>query len=160
MKWIACATVALLMPAGFAQDRPPDTPPQDAQGAAKPPVRPVLGNDGTPMLVPFRCTAEDIRSAGLACSEESPCPMFLEVSTVEALGNRVLLIGNIHSEAVTLYSFFLTSEDNGHTWQEPIDRIRGAGLDHIELLPPDSAWISGQELFPLPQNPFLLITND
>jgi len=112
------------------------------------------------MMVPYRCTDEDIRLAGLSCAEDAPCPIFLEISSVEALGSQVLLTGNIHSEAVTLYSVLLASEDNGHTWQEPFDRIRGAGLDHIEYLGTESAWISGQELVPLPQNPFLISTTD
>jgi len=135
-----------------------------AQGAATPPAdtpaKALIGNDGTPMLLPFRCTNDDIRSAGLSCSDEAPCPIFLEIASADALGNTILLAGNIHSEAVTLYSVLLSSDDNGHTWQEAYDRIRGAGLDHIEYLGNDTAWISGQELVPLPQNPFLLSTTD
>ena len=123
-------------------------------------TRVVLGNDGTPMLLPFSCSAEDIRWAGLSCSEDAPCPIFLEIATVEVLGNRVLLAGNIHSEAVTLYSLLLASDDNGHTWQEVHERIRGAGLDHIEYVGSGPAWIGGQVLFPLTQDPFLLITRD
>jgi hypothetical protein len=140
--------------ASHAQDRPAN--PQPAANSA----RSVLGNDGTPMLLPFVCTEEDIRWAGLSCSEDAPCPVFLEIATVEVFGNRVLLAGNIHSEAVTLYSVLLASDDNGHTWQELHDRIRGAGLDHIEYLGNSTAWIGGQILFPLTQDPFLLISTD
>ncbi len=112
------------------------------------------------MTLPFRCTDEDIRFAGLSCAEDAPCPIFLEISSAESVGNMVLLSGNIHSEAATLYSVLLSSDDNGHTWQEPIDRIRGAGLDHIEYFGTETAWVSGQELVPLPQNPFLVSTTD
>jgi hypothetical protein len=124
------------------------------------PAAQVLGNDGTPMLLPFRCTDEDIRWSGLSCTEDSPCPMFLELSGVETLGNRVFLMGNIHGEAVTLYSVLLASDDNGHTWLEPHDRIRGAGLDHMESIGNDNAWVSGQVLFPLTHDPFLLTSTD
>ena len=140
-----------------AQERPATTPTSPSPPASS---RPVIGNDGTPMLLPFRCSAEDVRWAGLSCSDDAPCPIFFEISSVEAVGNLLLLTGNIHGESVTLDSVLLASEDNGHTWQEPIDRIRGAGLDHVEYSGSDTAWISGQELFPLPQNPFLISTRD
>jgi hypothetical protein len=148
---IACG----LLQTVFAQPevQNPPQPPSSASNA-------VIGNDGTPMLLPFRCSDEDIRLGGLSCSDDSPCPIFVEISSVEALGNMVLLTGNIHSEAATLYSVLLASDDNGHTWREPIARVRGAGLDHIEFSGTDTAWISGQELVPLPQNPFLLSTTD
>jgi len=144
----------LLVALACAQDVPATSQPAGVS------AKPVIGNDGTPMLLPFRCTNEDIRWAGLSCAEEAPCSIFLEISSVEALGRTILLTGNIHSEAVTLYSVLLSSDDNGHTWQEAYDRIRGAGLDHIEYLGNETAWISGQELVPLPQNPFLLSTTD
>lgn len=152
--WIlAILTAALALPAR-SQDSPAIAQP------ATPPARMVLGNDGTPMQLPFKCSDEDIRWAGLSCSEDAPCSIFLELSTVETMGSRVLLAGNIHSEAVTLYSVLLASDDNGHTWQEVHERIRGAGLDHIEYLGSDTAWIGGQQLFPFTQDPFLLITTD
>lgn len=146
--WLIGLLAAGMAMTSHAQDRPAN------------PEAVVLGNDGTPMLLPFRCTEEDIRWAGLSCSEDAPCSIFLELSTVEVLGNRVLLAGNVHSEAVTLYSVLLASDDNGHNWHEAHERIRGAGLDHIEILGTDTAWIGGQVLFPFSQEPFLLATTD
>src|SRR5690349_16043184 len=58
-----------------------------APAVAPTPPRPVLENNGKPMLVPFRCTDEDIHRAGLSCSEEEPCATFLELSAVAAVGN-------------------------------------------------------------------------
>jgi photosystem II stability/assembly factor-like uncharacterized protein len=149
----AAVLAVLLANPSHAQD-PPAVPrlPQTA--------RVEIGNDGTPMLLPFRCTDEDIRWAGLSCSEDAPCSLFLEITTVEAVGNRLLLAGNIHGDAVTLYSVLLASDDNGHNWQEVHQGIRGAGLDHIEYLGADTAWVSGQVVFPLTQDPFLLVTTD
>jgi photosystem II stability/assembly factor-like uncharacterized protein len=54
----------------------------------------------------------------------------------------------------------LASDDAGKTWREPNERIRAAGLDHIEFIDFQNGWISGELLHPLPRDPFLLITSD
>lgn len=129
--------------------------------AADQPAPPtVFENRGKPMQLPFRCTAEDIRWAGLSCSEEEPCPVFLELSAAASWGDRTVVSGNIHGESVTLYSVLLGSDDGGKTWSEAHQRIRGAALDRIEHLDSGIVWISGEELFPLPRDPFLLYTED
>jgi hypothetical protein len=133
--------------------------PQQAAAPAQP-ASPVLENAGKPMLVLFHCTSEDIQSAGLTCSEDDPCPVYLELSAIEATGSRIFAAGNLHSPAVTLYSILLGSDDGGHTWRETHERIPGAGLDHIQFLDSDTGWVSGQVLHPLPQDPFLLLTTD
>jgi photosystem II stability/assembly factor-like uncharacterized protein len=143
------------IPAG-AQDQPPAgqiIPP------APPPV-PVLLNTGKPMVLPFQCTADDVGSAGFSCSEESPCPVYLELSASAATGNKFYVAGNIHSDAVTLYSVLLGSDDAGHSWREIHQRIRLAGLDHLQFLDQETGWAAGQQLFPLPQDPFVLLTTD
>ena len=92
---------------------------QDPPPAAVPPVvpaaPPVLENTGKPMVAPFHCTEEDIRSAGLGCSEEDPCPVYLELSAVESTGLRIFAAGNIHAATATLYTMLLGSDDNGQT---------------------------------------------
>lgn len=140
-------------------------PPLGAQPAAPAPV--VLENSGKPMLLPFQCTDEDIRAAGLSCSEDEPCGVFLELTAAaRSAGGRIFAAGNIHAEAVTLYSVLLASGDGGQTWTEAYDRIRSAGLDRIQFAGAEKGagsekgWISGEELSPLPQNPFLLVTTD
>jgi hypothetical protein len=135
-------------------------PPQTAPAPPAPAVQPVLENSGKPMLLPFACSEEDIRWAGLSCSEEEPCPIFLELTVANQSGNRILAAGNIHSESVTIYSVLLASDDGGRTWSEAHERIRGSGLDHIQFFDSEIGWVVGQELFPIPQNPFLLITGD
>jgi len=124
------------------------------------PAPPLLENHGSPMQLPFRCTGEDIRWAGLSCSEEEPCPIFLELSAVAHWGERTVVSGNIHGESATLYSVLLASENAGQTWTEAYPRIRGAAIDHIQYLDSGIGWTSGEEQFPLPQNPFLLVTAD
>jgi photosystem II stability/assembly factor-like uncharacterized protein len=131
---------------------------------AAPPVLPpapvVLQNTGKPMVAPFHCTEEDIRSAGLTCSEQDPCPVYLELAAVESTGIRIFAAGNIHSANATLYTILLASEDNGQTWREVHERVRGAGLDHIQFADVETGWTSGLSFAPLPQDPFLLITTD
>ena len=135
--------------ATWAQGQPPANP-----------APPVLENSGKPMLLPFRCTEDDVQWAGLSCSEDEPCPVYLELAAVESAAGRIFAAGNIHALAVTLYSVLLASEDGGHTWREAYQRIRGASLERIQFLGAELGWASGQELSPLPQDPFLLLTSD
>jgi hypothetical protein len=131
----------------------PETPP-----AAK--VIDKLLNTGTPLKVPFQCTNEDMEWAGMSCTEQEPCPVYLELAAVESVGNSIFLAGNIHSSSVTLYSIILASDDGGRTWAEPYDRIRGVDLDHIQFIDFENGWAAGQVLVPVPQDPFFLITTD
>src|SRR5258706_8276882 len=91
----------------------------------------VLENSGKPMAPKFQCTEEDIQSFGLGCTEEEPCPIYLELSAFEPVGNQLFVVGNLHSAANTLYSIVLASSDGGKTWREPFQRIRGASLYRI-----------------------------
>ena len=138
----------------FPQEPPatPATPPPQAP--------PPLENRGRPMVIPYTCSADDLQWAGLSCTEDEPCAIFLELSAADAVGNRILVAGNLHSESVTLYSLLLASDDAGHTWTEAHDRTRGAALDRTQFLDAANGWISGAQLFPIPQNPFLLVTTD
>jgi len=120
----------------------------------------ILENHERPMEVPFQCTEEDMEWAGLSCTEQDPCPAYFELAAAEPSGARIFAAGNIHAESVTLYSVLLESDDGGKTWREVHDRIRGAGLDHIQFADLANGWVSGEELSPLPQDPFVLITTD
>lgn len=112
------------------------------------------------MVVPFTCSEEDIRAAGLSCSEDQPCPVYLELTAADSDSGRTFAIGNIHTEAITLYSILLSSADGGKTWTEPFERIPAAGLDRIQFLDSQNGWITGGILSPLPRDPFFLITGD
>lgn len=141
-----------------AQEPPPATPAPPA-APAPPPVL-VLENSGKPIVLPFQCTLDDVQWAGLSCSEEEPCAVYLELTAVEPAGDRILVAGNIHTTSVTLSSILLATDDAGHSWREVHERIRGAGLDRVQFLDSDLGWTSGQILFPLQQDPFLLVTTD
>ncbi len=126
---------------------------------AQAPVK-TLENTGKPMAVTADCTKADLPSLGLSCSEEEPCPMYLELADVELVGTKLFLAGNIHMNAATLESIVLASEDLGKTWYEPTPRIFGSGLDHIEFVDYEYGWISGQLQQTLPRDPFFLLTDD
>ena len=120
----------------------------------------LLNGSKGPMHVGFRCTDEDLQWAGLTCSDDEPCPIYLELSHIAAIGQKIFVTGNIHSSSNTLYSVFLASEDNGLSWREAVPRIRGGEFDHIQFFNFENGWVSGQMLHPLPGDAFLLLTTD
>ena len=142
---------------GFLAAQAPQAP---QPAPEKPPDKAALIYNGQPLRLGYDCTEEDMQWAGMSCTEEEPCPVYLELSSVEPVGSKIFAAGNIHTADLTLYSVLLASDDAGRTWQEPYDRIRGTNLEHIQFIDFESGWISGQLLVPVPQDPFLLITND
>jgi photosystem II stability/assembly factor-like uncharacterized protein len=119
-----------------------------------------IENTGAPMRVPFQCSEEDIGAFGLICPSEHPCPIYLELAAVGSTSSRIFLTGNLHAESVTLFSILLASEDEGKTWYEPHERIRGAGLEQIQFFDLENGWIGGEQLGGVPRDPFLLVTHD
>src|SRR6185436_10528154 len=73
MRWVWVAPFAILL---AGAQTPPD----------KPAAPPVLENSGKPMAVKFQCTEDDIQAFGLGCSEDEPCPIYLELSGIESVG--------------------------------------------------------------------------
>ena len=80
-----------------------------------------------------KCTDEDIAQGGLSCTEEAPCPVYAELTAVAALGSKIFISGNLHSDSITMYSLLLESDDAGETWTEPIARIRGASFPILKV---------------------------
>jgi hypothetical protein len=113
-----------------------------------------------PVSVAYECPPADVEAFGLNCTEDRPCPVFLELASVEAAGGRVLITGNLHTRDITLFSLLLASEDGGVTWTEPTARMRNAALEQIEFFDPQTGWISGESIDPLARNPFLMMTAD
>ena len=115
----------------------------------------------TPVRVPFECSPEEAEAFGLSCSEDQPCPVFLELaSAAGGPGGRVFVAGNLHTSDTTLFSLLLTSEDGGATWSEPAPRLRNAELEQIEFFDAQIGWVSGESIDPLTRNPFLMMTAD
>jgi hypothetical protein len=119
-----------------------------------------IENAGKPMHIPFECTEADMQASGLACPDEEPCPVYLELTNIEAVGNKLFLPGNLHTPTTTIYSILLATDDVGKTWNEPHPRIRLAGLDQIQFIDFQNGWISGANLQGAPRDPFLLLTTD
>lgn len=154
MRWpIATLMIVLAAWAQTAGEKPAAEEKPAAQATA-------LENTGKPMAPKFQCTEEDIQSFGLGCTEEEPCPIYLELSAFEPVGNQLFVAGNIHSASNTLYSVLLASSDGGKTWREAFERIRGASLDRILFVDFEHGWITGQIVNPLARDPFVLITSD
>jgi photosystem II stability/assembly factor-like uncharacterized protein len=112
------------------------------------------------MVIPYRCTEEDIRAAGLSCTDEEPCAVYLELSTAASSGIRLFAAGNIHTANATIFSVMLGSDDNGKTWREVHERLRASAIDALQFTDADNGWASGIVLSPLPQDPFFLRTSD
>ena len=120
----------------------------------------VLENKGKPLQIPFQCTEDDSQTAGLHCTEDEPCIAYLELSAVEAVGNRLFVTGNVHAASATLYSILLTSSDAGKTWKEGHKRLRSAELDQIQFLDFQNGWIAGNLLSGNAKDAFFLATTD
>jgi photosystem II stability/assembly factor-like uncharacterized protein len=110
--------------------------------------------------LPAVCSPEDADALGLTCSEEEPCPVFLELQSVEASGPSVYVTGNLHTVNVTVAGVLLQSDDGGKTWTEPAKRLRSAALEQIQFVDFQHGWAAGVMLEPLPKDPFLLLTTD
>ncbi len=115
---------------------------------------------GKPLALPFQCTGDDLTRAGLTCPPGQPCPVYLELTGMDATGSHIVAAGNLHADAATLFSILLVSNDSGKTWHEPFDRIPGAALELVQLLDFENGWVSGAMTSGVTRDPFLLLTHD
>ncbi len=116
---------------------------------------------GEPIVLPAKCTNEVMESVGLFCPADSPCPVYLQLSSVEFIGGKLYVAGNLHTEAVTIASVLLASEDGGLTWREAADRVPRATLDRVVFFDEKHGWAAGHVLEGgRPHDPFFLITTD
>ena len=113
-----------------------------------------------PVKVATVCTEDDMQSYGMSCSNEEPCKIYLELTSLESIGNRLIVAGNLHTSDVTLSSILLSSEDSGKTWKEPLERMKTATLDAMQFLDFEHGWINGQLVQSFPKDPFFLVTRD
>ncbi len=110
--------------------------------------------------VPFACAPEVLEAAGLLCTEQEPCAIFLELTAVAPLGNKLFLAGNLHANSGTLESILLMSDDGGLNWKEPAKRVPSAALDQLQFYDLEHGWAAGEVQYPLPVDPFFLVTTD
>jgi len=132
-------------------------PQQPTPEAPKPQI---YNYSGQPIALQAICAEAEMGEFGLACSEDDPCPVYLELASIEAAGAKLFVAGNLHTESATLWSILLVSEDAGRSWTEAQQRLRGVALDQLQF--PDSAtgFAAGRTAGTLPRDPFLLRTAD
>ena len=121
---------------------------------------PVLVNTGEPIRIPYACAEDDLQWAGMSCSGDEPCPIYLELNAVVPGGKKIVVAGDLHSSSVTMGSVLLQSDDSGATWREPTSRFRGSALDQLQFYNQQSGWAAGETQYPLPRDPFFLLTTD
>jgi hypothetical protein len=120
-----------------------------------------LAFEGEPLKLPLECRAEAFLRAGLVCSEEAPCDMFLELVDITSIQDRVVVIGNIHTPSATIATVLLSSNDGGKTWTEPFERVDAASLEMIQTVDAKNGWIGGEQTTQdHASSPFLLVTTD
>ena len=137
-----------------------DEAPAPPTPAAPANTTPALTNTGLPLRVPFACAEEDLRMAGLLCTADDPCPIYLELASVAPAGKKLFLAGDLHAISATLSSLLLVSDDGGTTWKEPAARIPGSALEEVQFYDPQHGWASGETQYPLARDPFFLVSTD
>jgi hypothetical protein len=113
-----------------------------------------------PVKIPFGCAEKELVAAGMTCSDDNPCPVYVELSSVSGFGKKLLVTGNLHGPSATIGSVLLLSDDDGATWKEPSPRITGSALEQSQWLDAQHGWAAGEVQVPLSRDPFFLITSD
>lgn len=147
---------ALVAGAILAQD--PSAP--VAEAVPPPPAKPSYRYQGKPIALQAQCGDAEISDSGLSCSEDEPCPVYLELTAADSAGSKLVIAGNFHADTATLWSVLLMSEDGGQSWTEPFDRLRGVALDQVQFSDFATGFVSGHTAGPLSKDPFLLRTSD
>ncbi len=115
---------------------------------------------GAPMHIAFECRREDVEAAGLDCSKDAPCPVYLELNGLETAGAKIFAAGDFHTENATLASVMLQSMDGGRTWVEPVDRMPVTILDRVQFVDMAHGWVAGWSGNALSRDPFFLGTSN
>jgi len=153
--------VTLAFAAGLLQAQaPPAAPVPQAETAPPPVVKPLYHYAGKPIALEGKCGDAEMADYGMSCTPDEPCPVYLELSAVEAAGSKLYLSGDFHTESATLWSVLLASDDDGQSWTEPFDRLRGVALEQMQFPGFATGFAAGHTAGALPKDPFLLRTVD
>lgn len=135
--------------------QPPAVEPPKAAAA-----KPALVFSGKPLALSFECGSKQIEDAGMVCTEEEPCPVYLELSGVEMVGAKLFVAGNFHTETAILASLLLVSEDEGKSFAEAHPRLPNSLLDQVQFVDFQHGFVSGNVAGSLAKDPFFLKTAD
>jgi hypothetical protein len=136
-------------------------PPVPAAEAVPPPVpKPAYRYVGKPIAIEATCGEAEMSEYGLSCTEDEPCPVYLELAAAESAGSKLFASGNLHAGTATLWSILLSSENNGQSWTEPFGRVRGAALDQLQFPGFATGFVAGHTASALAKDPFILRTSD
>jgi hypothetical protein len=150
--------LALTLASSLVRAQAPPVP--SAETVPMPTPKLAYRNLGKPIAVAAKCGEAEISDFGLDCTEDAPCPVYLELAAAESVGSKLFVSGNLHADTATLWSILLSSEDNGQSWKEPFDRVRGVSLDQIQFPDFATGFVAGHTAGPLAKDPFLLRTSD
>lgn len=129
-----------------------------AQEASAP--SPVLTNSGAPMSIPFDCDKEDLTAAGMSCTDDARCPIYVDLGALSISGAMLAIGGNIHGPSVTLGSTLLLSEDAGMHWTEKAPRVSGAAIEDVQVMEGGRVFAAGETQVPLARGAFVLSEAD
>jgi len=160
----AAAVAAAPLSAQLVIDRTPkielpEIEPEEEKEEEPQPVQ--LVYEGQPLQLQFECLQENFPGAGVHCSPETPCELFLELTSIASAGEKVFLAGDIHTSSAAISTVLLASEDGGTTWTEAAGRILSAGLERLQFADEKHGWAAGHE-WQLDDSlrPFFLVTSN
>jgi hypothetical protein len=137
-------------PIVLGQDKEPEGPPEGT-----------TIYEGPTVALSTVCDVGRLEYAGIRCSADRPCDLFLELVSVASEGDWVVLAGEVHTADATYESVVLSSKDGGLTWAESAERIAAGGIESISMVDAQTAFVAGQQGDTATgEMPFLLVTDD
>lgn len=139
-------------------------PPPIVLGQEKEPEGPPEGTtiyQGPVISLSAVCDVDRLEYAGIRCSADRPCELFLELVSIASEGDWMILAGEVHTTEATYESVVLTSRDGGATWTESAERVPAGGIESISIVDAQTAFVAGQQGDTATgEIPFLLVTDD
>ena len=158
-----CLALALagLLTAQLEINRYPELPQPVVEEEKEPAKPPAPVYTGTNVQLPVDCQIERLEYAGMTCNAEQSCSLFLDLTSIAAEGDFIVLAGEIHSTGATVESVVLSSSDGGQSWKESAERVAAAGIEAVEIVEEVHAWAAGQQGDTATvEKPFSLYTDD
>lgn len=144
--------VAIVLSAMDGWAQPKEAPPDDAGS---------LVYAGEPLKLPLDCSPQTFYESRAVCSERTPCDVYAEMVGIAAAGKHLVIYGNYHTASDTIATLLLTSDDDGKSWREPVERIGAAAFEFIQFVDADHGWVVGsQSQIDGSERPVILVTEN